>query len=100
MAKLFPAGLFLASLFLIGCGANTAPSSASSSGSSSNSHPSHGNQAATTPTPNIPAYFSNPEDAKPFPAVLDPKRFSDPVIVKAYSYAQHNPEVFSQQPCF
>jgi len=91
-----PAVSLMASLFLTGCGANHAPSSASSS----NSQHSRGDQAATTPTPRIPAYFSNVGDAKPFPAILDPKQFSDPAVVKAYRYAQEIPEVFSQQPCF
>jgi len=100
LASLFLTSLFLTSLSLTGCGANHAPSSTSSSGSSSNPQHSHGDQAAATPTPRIPAYFSNVADAKPFPAILDPKQFSDPAVVKAYRYAGEIPEVFSQQPCF
>jgi len=117
------ASLFLANLFLIGCDANRAsssksgsneqamdtkdgkaasrdPSSKSDSVSSPSPQHSHGDHAATTPTPRIPAYFSSVGDAKPFPAVLDPRQFSDPAVVKAYSYARENPELFSQQPCF
>ncbi|MDQ3010277.1 MAG: PCYCGC domain-containing protein [Acidobacteriota bacterium] len=56
--------------------------------------------AAVGPTPRIPAHFTSPDAAKPLPAVLDPKQFSDPVISKAYRYAQENPEVFAQQPCY
>lgn len=64
-------------------------------------HDAHANhQAVANPTPRIPAHFTNPEEAKPLPAVLDPKQFTDPVIVKAYRYAQENPEVFAQQPCY
>jgi len=36
----------------------------------------------------------------PLPAVLDPKHFTDPSVVKAYSYAKEIPDVFSQQPCY
>lgn len=67
----------------------------------------HGNHAATAnhattpgPTPRIPAFFNHPDEAKPLPAVLDPKQFSDPVVAKAYRYAQQMPEVFAQQPCY
>lgn len=56
--------------------------------------------AAAGPTPRIPAHFASLDAAKPLPAVLDPKQFSDPVISKAYRYAQENPEVFAQQPCY
>ena len=109
----------IVSIFLVGCGANRASSSksssneqaldtkdgkatnrASSSTSGSNSQPSHSDHAETTPTPRIPAYFSSGEGAKPFPAVLDPRQFSDPAVAKAYRYAQEIPEVFSQQPCY
>ena len=62
------------------------------------SHANH--QASANPTPRIPAHFNNPEEAKPLPEVLDPKQFSDPVIVAAYGYAKENPEVFAQQPCY
>jgi len=80
MTKSLPAGLFLISLFLIGCGANHGSSSRSSSG--------------------VPAHFSNVAEARPLPAVLDPKQFSLPWVVKAYSYAKEIPEIFSQQPCY
>ncbi len=100
MTKLFLAGLFLTSLFLIGCGANRDSSSASGSSSGSSATPRHspGDHAVTTQR--IPAHFSNVADARPLPAVLDPTRFSDPSVVKAYRYAKEIPEVFSQQPCY
>lgn len=67
----------------------------------------HGNHDATTnrattpgPTPRVPAFFDNLAQARPLPAVLDPKQFSDPVVAKAYRYAQESPEVFAQQPCY
>jgi hypothetical protein len=91
-----PLTAFLAGLLaLAGCGGKPA--------SSSNSSPpdSHGDHAAgTTPTPRIPAHFASANEAKPFPAVLDPKQFSNPVVAKAYALAAENPEVFSQQPCY
>ena len=80
MTKSFLVGLFLTSLFLMGCGANRDSSSAS--------------------TKSVPAYFPNVADAMPLPAVLDPKQFSQPPVVKAYSYAKEIPEIFSQQPCY
>jgi hypothetical protein len=100
MTKSFLVGLFLTSLFLFGCGANRDSSSASSSSSGASATPGHspGDHAATTQR--IPAYFSNVADAKPFPAVLDPRQFSEPSVVKAYSYAKELPEIFSQQPCY
>jgi Protein of unknown function with PCYCGC motif len=51
-------------------------------------------------TPRIPAYIANIEKARPLPKVLDPAHFSDPIVVKAYRYAQKNPELFAQQPCY
>jgi hypothetical protein len=80
MTKSFLVGLFLTSLFLAGCGANRDSSAAS--------------------TKIVPAHFSNVADARPLPAVLDPKQFSKPSVVKAYSYAKEIPEIFSQQPCY
>jgi Protein of unknown function with PCYCGC motif len=80
MTKSFLVGLFLTSLFLIGCGANRDSPSAS--------------------TKSVPAHFSNVADARPLPAVLDPRQFSEPSVVKAYSYAKEIPEIFSQQPCY
>ncbi|MCI0387239.1 MAG: PCYCGC domain-containing protein [Acidobacteria bacterium] len=85
---------------LSGCGANPASSSSSNSGSNATPQASHGSHATTSPTRRVPAYFSNAEDAKPFPTVLDPKQFSNPAVVKVYTYARDLPEVFSQQPCF
>lgn len=59
-----------------------------------------GNQAAANPTPRVPAFISNLAEAGPLPAVLDPKQFSDPVVVKAYRFAAENPEIYAQQPCY
>lgn len=102
MTRSFMAGLLLTSLFLIGCGANRDSTSASGSSSGSSATPRHspGDHAATTPTQRIPAHFLNVADARPLPAVLDPKQFSDPSVVKAYRYAKEIPEIFSQQPCY
>lgn len=81
--------LLVIALVLAGCGASPKVQ---------DSHANH--QASANPTPRIPAFFNNVEEAKPLPAVLDPKQFSDPVIAKAYSYARENPEVFALQPCY
>src|SRR5215210_2956539 len=83
--------LIVGALSLANCATSSAPKA-----EDSHSH----TQAAANPTPRIPAHFNNAEAAKPLPAVLDPRQFSDPVIVKAYTYAKENPEVFAQQPCY
>jgi hypothetical protein len=82
-------------LSIAGCSGNTTTSSKSAS------EDSHGDHAATrSPTPRIPAHFATANEAKPFPAILDPKQFSNPVVAKAYALAAENPEVYSQQPCY
>lgn len=85
-------GLLLVVLLLTGC----------NSPASHTSHSDHTtpNQAGAKPTPRIPAFFDSLDQARPLPAVLDPKQFSDLVVAKAYSYAQQNPEIFAQQPCY
>jgi len=100
MTKSFLIGLFLTSLFLIGCGANRDSSSASSSSSAPGATPQHSSGDHTATTQRIPAHFSNVADAGPLPAVLNPNQFSDPSVVKAYRYAKEIPEIFSQQPCY
>lgn len=90
---LFGLCLVLASVVLLaGCGA------------SPGGHDSHANQqshqATANPTPRVPAHFTSVEAAQPLLTVLDPKQFSDPVVSKAYSYAQQHPEIFAQQPCY
>ncbi len=91
-------------LALAGCGGN--PTSSSKSGSHGDhvvgtTPTPHGDHAAgATPTPRVPAHFADADAAKPFPAVLDPKQFSDPVVAKTYALAKEIPEVFSQQPCY
>lgn len=86
--------LFVTALLLAACGS---PASQTSQTSHSDHQP---NQATTNPTPRIPAFIANLAEAGPLPAVLDPKQFTDPTVVKAYQYAQANPEVFAQQPCY
>src|SRR5262245_41058017 len=100
MTKSLPVGFFLISLFLIGCGANHGSSSTSSSGAGVGATPQHSPGDHTAQTKSVPSHFSNVADARPLPAVLDPKQFSQPSVVKAYSYAKEIPEIFSQQPCY
>ena len=87
--------LLVVGLLLAGCGSPASQTSHSD-------HQTHqaSNPAAANPTPRIPAFFDSPDKARPLPAVLDPQQFSDPVVVKAYSYAKQNPEIFAQQPCY
>ena len=81
--------VFASVVLSVGCGASP---------QSRNSHTEH--QATTKPTPRVPAHFTSVEAAQPLLTVLDPKQFSDPVVSKAYSYAQQHPEIFAQQPCY
>lgn len=85
--------LTFAALTIAGCSASPPTSS-----QPTDSHSGH--SAAAAPTPRIPAFFPNLESAKPLPKVLDPSLFSAPVVAKAYRYAQQNPEIFAQQPCY
>ena len=84
--------VFGAMLFLTACG----------SPESQTTHSNHqqSNQASANPTPRIPAFISNLAEAGPLPKALDPRQFSDPPVVKAYTYAAQNPEIFAQQPCY
>jgi hypothetical protein len=92
-------GLLMSVMLMAGCGSSDSNALQSShSGHQTDSQAS--NQAGAKPTPRIPAFFENLDKAKPLPAVLDPRQFSDPVVAKAYSYAQEHPEIFAQQPCY
>lgn len=92
----------LVTLALAGCGApssqTTPPSQTSHEAHSAPTEKTAAAQA--NPTPRIPAYFEKLEEAKPLPAVLDPKQFSSPVVARAYGYARENPELFAMQPCY
>jgi hypothetical protein len=56
--------------------------------------------ASQTPKPDVPHYYENPDDAKPFPATLDPSQFADPAVKQAYAVARRIPEVLAAQPCY
>lgn len=88
------AAAFLSAALLAGCGGS--PESKAHDARADN----RAANSAPGPTPRIPAHFNNAHEAKPLPAVLDPKQFSTPVVARAYRYAQENPEVFAQQPCY
>lgn len=44
-------------------------------------------------------FYENPEEARPFPAILDPSRFGVSFVSRAYAIARRIPEVLVQQPC-
>lgn len=44
-------------------------------------------------------FYEDPEEAKPFPATLDPSRFGISLVSEAYEIARRIPEVLVQQPC-
>lgn len=93
------AACLFASALWAGCGAPAAQQDAA--GQQSHAHHSTSTPPPqANPTPRIPAFFANPEEARPLPAVLDPKQFSTPVVARAYQYASENPAVFAQQPCY
>ena len=46
------------------------------------------------------AYYSRVEDAKPFPAMLEPETFTHPQVRHAYVIAKQMPDVLAQQPCY
>jgi hypothetical protein len=56
--------------------------------------------ASRTPAADVPHFYENPEDAKPFPATLDPSQFTDPAVKQAYAVARRIPEVLAAQPCY
>lgn len=45
-------------------------------------------------------FFKRAEDAKPFPATLDPAKFKDESVRAAYQVAREIPAVLAQQPCY
>lgn len=61
-------------------------------------HASHA--PAEKPTPRVPDYHADIEKAKPFAVTLDPARFSEAYIRRAYQIAKDIPEVLAQQPCY
>jgi len=87
------ANLLIATAFLM---------AACNSPATQTSHSDHqrAGQASANPTPRVPAFITDLAAAGPLPAVLDPKQFTDPPVVKAYTYARQNPEIFAQQPCY
>lgn len=98
MAMLF-GGLIV--LVLGGCHSNGEHSSQTNPGSHADHRTAPASVASSaSPTPRIPAYFASADEARPLSKVLDPKQFSDPVVVKAYRFAAQNPEIFAQQPCY
>lgn len=44
-------------------------------------------------------YYENPDEARPFPATLEPSRFGIEFVSRAYEIARQIPEVLVQQPC-
>lgn len=95
----------MAPAFWAGCGASPEANRPEANQITGNqvSHQNHSTSAPApeaNPTPRIPAFFANPEAAKPLPKVLDPKQFSSPVVARAYQYASENPAVYAQQPCY
>lgn len=91
----------LVALLLNGCSQNTAPASApAASSAAAASHNHNATPAATEVAQNIPHYFEDPEQAKPFPKTLDPNTMKTAATKQAYATARRIPEVLAQQPCY
>ncbi len=90
-------------LWLSGCSQSTATAPAASTTAAA-SHSDHATSAATPATTevaqNIPHYFDDPEQAKPFPKTLDPDSMKTAAAKQAYATARRIPEVLAQQPCY
>jgi hypothetical protein len=88
-------------LLLNGCSQSaahvTAPTAAPAAAAS---HDSHATPATTEIAQNIPHYFEDPEQAKPFPKTLDPDSMKTAAAKQAYAAAKRIPEVLAQQPCY
>jgi hypothetical protein len=95
----FQVVLLLGALVLAGCN-SSGPSSSTDAHGSHQAHKPAAQNPVGVPTPRVPAHFSSAAEARPFPAVLDPTQFSNPIVVKGYQFAQENPEVFAQLPCY
>ena len=99
------AACLAASVIWSGCGAPSARPSARKDSGAANPHAEHAaggpaTGAAAQPTPRVPAFFANLDEARPLPKVLDPRQFTSPAVVKAYQNATEIPEIFAQQPCY
>lgn len=92
----------LSSLCLTGCRQNQAIDTSSSEVvASASSHGHNSSDAAPTEVAqNIPHYFDDPEQAKPFPKTLDPEKMKSAAAKQAYAAARRIPEVLAQQPCY
>lgn len=57
--------------------------------------------ATSGPIEQVPPYYLDPQEAKPFPRLLPAAYFQDyPVVAQAYRMAAEIPEVIAQQPCY
>ena len=56
--------------------------------------------ASVRPTPELPAFFKNPESLPPLPPTLPPEKFTNEQIKKAYQVAREIPATLAQLPCF
>lgn len=92
----------LFSLCLAGCRqSQTLGTSSPEVVASASSHGQHATDAAPTEVAqNIPHYFDDPEQAKPFPKTLDPEKMKSTAAKQAYAAARRIPEVLAQQPCY
>ena len=48
----------------------------------------------------LPPFLSTTAAAQPLPATLDPSRFQEPAVRRAYTMAKQKPAILAQQPCY
>ena len=48
----------------------------------------------------IPPFLSSVAAAQPLPATLDPAKFNEPSVKRAYAVARTKPNLLAQQPCY
>lgn len=48
----------------------------------------------------VPPFISDVAAARPLPVTVDPDRFQEPMVKRAYATAREKPAVLAQQPCY
>lgn len=60
----------------------------------------HSATAPAAMSDTVPSYFASAEAAQPYPAIVSPDKFWQPVVVRAYQVAREMPGTLAQQPCY
>jgi hypothetical protein len=103
--RILPPAVLISALLIGACAQGSSPSVSSSPSPAAQSspvgHAGHaGQDAAPGPTPRIPDYVEDMDRARPLPVTLDPAKFTNTHVRKAYQLARELPEVLAAQPCY